>query len=85
MRDLKSVIDVFHKLKYIVTRRQMLQGAGIFLLSLVCAVLELFGVSAIVPLIRAMVSPETLMGGAITGRILDMLNIRDYNGAIWAV
>ena len=85
MQDLKSIRDIFRKLSYILSRRQAAQGLGVFVLSLVCAVLELFGVSAIVPLIRAMVSPETLLGRGMVGRVLRLLGVDGYNKAIWTV
>ena len=84
MQDLKNLLNVFHKLRYVLSRSHITQGIGLFFLSVLCAMLELFGVSAIVPLLQAMVTPEKLMQG-ITGILLAKLGIQDYNRAIWAV
>lgn len=59
---MKSVIDVFRKYKYILTARQKKLSIGILILSFGGALVEMVGVSVIIPLVQVLVTPESLEG-----------------------
>lgn len=57
---IRKIKDLGGKLSYILTTRQKLYGALVVIISLVSVVLETLGVSAIVPLVNALLEPEKL-------------------------
>lgn len=59
--DIKTFFDMIHKLKFIMTREQKRKSIFLFVIVLIGAVLETLGVSAIMPFIEALLSPDILM------------------------
>ncbi len=53
--------DVFGKLSYIMTKQQKAYGIYVIFCILLSSLLELVGVSAIVPLVTALVNPEQIL------------------------
>lgn len=60
-KDIASLIDVFHKLNYILNRNQKRLSVLILCMTIVGALFETLGVSIIIPLVQAFVSPEKLL------------------------
>jgi len=60
MNYLKSIGDIWNKLKYILNRSQKKWGIFVLLCIMVGALAETLGVSIIIPLVQAMVSPDTI-------------------------
>lgn len=60
MKELKKIKDVAIKLNFILTREQKIYAGLIFVLSLISALFEMLGVSAILPLMQAFLEPESL-------------------------
>ena len=83
MKDLKSLKDVLHKLNYILDKRQKSFGCLIFFMSVVGAVFELFGVSAVIPLIQALVLPEAIYANRFLGPVLSALHITGFSSLVW--
>ena len=59
MRDVAKLVDVWNKLLYILTKREKKFATAIFFMSIIGALLETIGISAIVPLISVLVDPES--------------------------
>lgn len=57
----RCIQDVIKKLMYILNKRQKKYSIGLLLLTLIGAIFETLGVSIIIPLVTAMISPEILM------------------------
>lgn len=59
--ELKRIKDALRKLRFILNRQQKVYGVLIFIMSLLAALFETLGVSAILPLIEAAFSTDTLV------------------------
>lgn len=57
--DVKSLIEMYKQLFYILDRGQKVEAIYVFILIIIGALLETLGVSAIMPFINAIISPET--------------------------
>ena len=60
-RDLRSLKDVWDKIQYILTKKQKRKSVVVFFLILIGAMVETLGVSAIIPLVQAMLDPDLLL------------------------
>ncbi len=84
MRDLKSLKITWEKLTYVMNRQQRVYGIIVLLMSMLGAVMELFGVSAVIPLIQAMVSPQQLMRNRAVSFFAGLFHIENnFHAIIW--
>lgn len=74
-RDLASLLDVFKKLKYILTGRQKQLSIVVFLMTVIGAALETLGVSIIVPLVQSFLSADKLLQNEKIKPIVEILHI----------
>ena len=84
-RDLRSVQDVWNKMMYILTPKQKKLSIVVFVMILLGAVLEMLGVSVIIPLVQAMVSTEELLRNEKIANIAQTLHITTGNQLIIAI
>lgn len=75
--SLKSAKEVIQKLMYILSGEQKRYGMLVLIVSFVGALLETLGVSAIIPLINALITPEVILENELAGNIMRFLNIRE--------
>lgn len=61
LNDIKSTGEILKKLNHILTKRQKRQTVLVFFMTMLAALLETLGVSIILPLVEAMISPEKLL------------------------
>lgn len=59
-KEFAKIKDVFHKLNFILTKEQKCYAVLVFCMSVVSALFELLGISILVPLINAFLTPEVL-------------------------
>lgn len=59
--EFAKIKDALHKLNFIMTKEQKKYSAIVFLMSIVHALLELLGISILIPLLNAFLEPETLV------------------------
>lgn len=69
MQNVKTLIRMFRQLIYILDRKQQQKSILLLALFFVSALLETLGVSAVIPFIVALTSPDTLMDYAIVRNI----------------
>lgn len=74
-KDIASLIDVFSKLKYILTKKQKYLSAVVFVMTIFGAVLETLGVSIIVPLVQSFLSADQMMHNKYVEPIVMLLHI----------
>lgn len=79
---IRSANDVLNKLRYILNKEQKRLGILILCASFVGAALETVGVSAIFPLIQALLTPEQLMTNPIVCKLSAIVHIESVNGII---
>ena len=74
-KSMAKVLDVYNKLMYILNTEQKRYGLLLLAMSFVGALLETIGVSAIVPLIQVLMTPEKILEKKWIGDILEFLNV----------
>ncbi|MBD5491546.1 MAG: ABC transporter ATP-binding protein [Lachnospiraceae bacterium] len=74
-KSMAKVLDVYNKLMYILNTEQKRYGLFLLAMSFVGALLETIGVSAIVPLIQVLMTPEQILEKKWLGNIFDFFNI----------
>ena len=72
-------------LKYILTQRQRMQAVGVLVLSCIGSILEMLGVSVILPLMDAMVQPEQLLKKKWARLFCSLFNISGTRELIIAI
>jgi ABC-type multidrug transport system fused ATPase/permease subunit len=78
MRNVKTFFSMFGKLVKILNAKQKRDGIILFFLLMIVSLLEMLGVSVIVPLIVTMLDPESLMTNKYVAPIVRLFNINDY-------
>lgn len=84
-REFKKLADAVYKLNFILTASQKRYGVLVFMLSIVYAVLETFGVSVIFPLLQAFLDPDKLMQNKYVGVLVDLFGLQSYRDVIFLV
>ncbi len=74
-KDIASLIDVFRKLNYILNKKQKSFSVIVLFMTVVGAVFETLGVSIIIPLVSAFLSPELLMENPYIAPVVAVLHI----------
>ena len=82
MKDIKTFFRMINQVNYILSRKQKVQFAGLLFLGIGCAIMQTFGVSAILPFVQAILAPEQIMGNRYIKPILDKFCITDANFVI---
>lgn len=72
---MKRACELLRKLNRLLTKQQKTLGLLVLASSILAAIMELLGVSVIVPLINALVNPNGLYNNAILGGFLSSYNI----------
>lgn len=73
------------QVNYILNRKQKIQFIGLFFLGLGSALVETLGVSAILPFVQAILTPEVIIDNRYIAPVLNMLQITDTNTVILLV
>ena len=79
---MKKVKELLHKLNVILDKRQKILGAIILILSLGGAVLETCGVSAVLPFVNVMVSPESVTKTGVFSILIRYMGITEYSDIV---
>lgn len=74
-KDFESIKDVWKKMQYILTPQQKKRSLAVFVLILFGAVFETLGVSAIIPLVQAMVATEELLQNSSLAPVIQVFHI----------
>lgn len=84
-KDIASLIDVFHKLNYILDGKQKKLSVLVLFMTILGALLETLGVSIIIPLVQAFVSPEQLLENKYIKLFADTFHITTANQLIISI
>lgn len=82
MEDVKTFFRMIGQVNYILTKSQKKKFVGLFFLGLGSALFETIGVSAILPFIQAILTPEIIMEEKHIAYVLDILHITDTMNVI---
>lgn len=85
MNSIKRFREIWHKLMYILTESQKRWGVVVFVVSLLGALLELLGVSVMLPLVQAMVNIDDLRNYSIVNKLCVLFNLDTSSKLIVAV
>lgn len=77
MKDVKTLFRMIYQVNYVLTRKQKLQFVGLIILGIGSAVMQTIGVSAILPFIQAILTPEVIMKNKYVEPVLNELHIID--------
>ena len=82
MKDIKTLIEMFRKVVYIIPPRRRKQSILVFLAILLGAVFELLGVTAVLPFIQAVLTPESIVNNPYLKPIFDSLQIQSADSIV---
>ena len=82
---LTKIKEFWDKFQFILTKSQKRWGVVLLIMTLIGAVFETLGVSAILPLVQVMTDPETLKEYFFTDYLIDIFNISTSSELLWAV
>lgn len=75
IQEVKKVFDAIHKLNYILSKEQKFYCIIVFIMSLISAVLELLGVSIVIPLMSAILSIDELKKNVYASSIFSFFHL----------
>lgn len=82
MKDIKTLKTMISHLMVILTKKQRRQMVGMFFVILIGAFLELLGVSAMMPFVQALLTPDELMGKPYIKFLMGVFNINDSHSVL---
>lgn len=82
LKDINTFFRMIGQVNYILSRKQKYQFIGLFFLGLGCAIAETLGVTAILPFIQAVLTPDVIMQEKHVAPILEAFDITDSNTVI---
>ena len=85
MKDLKTLKQMVYELYYILTSKQRWQMLGMFFVILVGSMFELLGVTAMLPFIQSLLTPEELLDKWYVQIFAEPMNITDADQAVYMV
>lgn len=85
MKDIKTFFRIIYQVYYILNTKQRWKIVGMFFVIFLGCILELIGVSAMLPLIQSIMAPETLMKISYIRTICDALRIQNESSVVWLV
>lgn len=78
MKDIKTLINMIKQIGCIMTKRQILNMFGVFVLISIGAALQLISVSIILPFVQAIVSPEQLLQKMYIKKLMFFFHLSGY-------
>lgn len=79
MKDIKTFFRMINQVNYILNQKQKIQFIGLLFLGIGCAMMQTLGVSAILPFVQAILTPEKIMNNERVKPVLDMFQITEAN------
>ena len=87
MKNLHGFTEMVSEIYYVLSKKERKQALTLLIMMLCGSLLELLGVSAIVPFVQAVVTPEQLKEGKITGAIWNVFSMDklDYPVVVFGI
>lgn len=82
LNNLKTLKHVTKELLYILDKKAKQRYILVFIVMVISSVLELIGVSAILPFIQAIVAPDKMMANPFVGKTVEYLGIETESGLL---
>lgn len=78
MKHVKTFLSMFGQMVQILDKKQKKQGVVLFFLMLIVSMLEMLGVSVIVPFVITMLEPDKILQNQYVAPVVNYLNITEY-------
>ncbi len=85
MQNLRTFQDMIKKLVAILNKKQKQQGILLFFLLLLVSLLEMLGVSVVIPFIVAMLEPDVILQNQYVIYVMKILRIQDTDKIVYLV
>ena len=85
MKDIKTLFRMIRQVNFVLSQKQKVQFVGLLFLGIGCALVQTFGVSAVLPFIQAILTPEVIMENRYAKPVLQSMNISDSKTVICVV
>ena len=85
MKEIKALTEIIQKLNYVMTRKQKRECVGIFFLLIIGALLELIGISIVLPFIYAIMDMEKLMQNRYILYIKQYIPLESGESVLWGI
>ncbi len=85
MKVFSKLKEFLHKLNYIMDKKQKFYGMILLVMSFIGAVLEMVGVSAVIPFVNVMLDSRIITQNAHFAKIFARLNITEYSDIVLLV
>ena len=82
MKDIKTFFTMIGQVNYILTQKQKYKFLGLLFLGIGCALMQTLGVSAILPFVQAILTPDVIIQNKYLKPVLGWLNITDSDTVI---
>lgn len=82
MKDIRTLFQMIYQVNFILDKKQRIQFVGLLFLGIGCALVSALGVSAILPFIQAILTPEVITQNVYVQPILEKLHITDSDTVI---
>lgn len=82
INNVKYFAEVLKKINKLLNRKQKLQSINVFWWMLISSVLELLGISIMLPFLNALLSPDKLMKNKYISLLVKCLGIQSYTGLL---
>ena len=73
--NIRGFSEIVSEIHYVLSKRERRQAYSLLVIMFIGSLLELLGVSAIVPFVQAVVTPDQLKTGRVTGFIWNLFNL----------
>ena len=77
MKNIEAIVEIVNKLRVILTRKQKKTGIVILIVIIIGSFLETLGVSAILPFIESLLTPESVMDKWYAKLLISFFSIKD--------
>lgn len=85
MENVKTFLTMYKQLICILNRKQKRKGMVLILLLIFVSLLEMLGISVVIPFIVAMLDPETLLQNKYVAWVMHFLRLNNYNNLLLLV
>ncbi len=82
MKNFKAIVHILNELNYVLDKGQKQRAVFVFLAIALRTCFELLGVTALVPFLEVMLTPEKLMRKAYVIKLMEAFNIESSNGLL---
>lgn len=85
MKEIRAIKEIIQKLNYIMTKKQKRQSVGIFFMLLMGALLEVLGISIVLPFVYAIMDMDALMQNKYIMYLKHYIPLESKNTVLWLI